>query len=204
MKKILLSLLLFVLLPSVALASSKTVSFNVSFEDTSYMDSIDKIYVNYTDKSETEYSVTLEKANNYYYIYNEYDGTDIEKVNVSFENSTFKGTSSIIKGNNEYNITINVEKNDGNNEEIFIGGNNQTTTTTTTTTIPITQTTTNNQMTTSSSTIKTRVAESGLLESQVKSNKIIKNIFMFFAAIALIVVVIFSLYAIIKIVNANK
>lgn len=201
MKKILLGLLLFILLPSVALASSKTVNFNVSFEDASYMDSIDKIYVNYTDKSETEYSVTLEKANNYYYTYNEYDGTDIEKVNVSFENSIFKGTSSIIKGNNEYNITINVEKNDGNNEEIFIGGNNQTTTTTTT---PITQTTTNYQMTTSSSTIKTRVAESGLLESQVKSNKIIKNVFMFFAAIVLIVVVIFSLYAIIKIVNANK
>ena len=204
MKKILLSLLLFVLLPSVVLASSKNVSFNVSFEDASYMDSIDKIYVNYTDKSETEYSVTLEKANNYYYTYNEYDGTDIEKVNVSFENSTFKATSSIIKGNNEYNITINVEKNDGNNEEIFIGGSNQTTTTTTTTTTPITQTTTNNQMTTSSSIIKTRVAESGLLESQVKSNKIIKNIFMVFAAIALIVVVIFSLHAIIKIVNSNK
>lgn len=204
MKKILLSLLLFILLPSVALASSKTVNFNVSFEDASYMDNIDKIYVNYTDKSETEYSVTLEKANNYYYTYNEYDGTDIEKVNVSFENSTFKGASSIIKGNNEYNITINVEKNDGNNEEIFIGGNNQTTTPTTTTTTPITQTTTNYQMTTSSSTIKTRVAESGLLEAQVKSNKIIKNVFMFFAAIALIVVVIFSLYAIIKIVNANK
>lgn len=202
MKKILLSLLLFILLPSVALASSKTVIFNVSFEDASYMDNIEKIYVNYTDRSETEYSVTLEKANNFYYSYNEYDGTDIEKVNVSFDNPSYKGTSSVIKGTNEYNISINVEKDNSSNEEIFIGGNTQPTTTTTN---PITQTTTSNTYTTTvPTTTKTSVIESGLLESQAKSNKIIKTIFMVFVVIALIVVVIFALHAIIKIVNANK
>lgn len=202
MKKLMLGLLLFVLLPSVVLASSKTVSFNVSFEDTSYMDNIEKIYVNYTDKSETEYSVTLEKANNFYYSYNEYDGSDIEKVNVSFDNSSYKGTSSVIKGTNEYNISINVEKDNSSNEEIFIGGNTQPTTTTTN---PITQTTTSNTYTTTvTTTTKTSVIESGLLESQAKSNKIIKTIFMIFVVIALIVVVIFALHAIIKIVNANK
>lgn len=203
MKKILLSsLLLFVLLPSVVLASSKTVSFSASFEDASDMDNIEKIYVNYTDRSETEYSVTLEKANNFYYSYNEYDGTDIEKVNVSFDNPSYKGTSSVIKGVNEYNISINVEKDNNSNEEIFIGGNTQPTITTTT---PITQTTTSNTYTTTvSTTKKTSVIESGLLESQAKSNKIIKNIFMVFVVIALIVVVIFALHAIIKIVNANK
>ena len=199
MKKILLSsLLLFVLLPSVVLASSKTVSFSASFEDASDMDNIEKIYVNYTDRSETEYSVTLEKANNFYYSYNEYDGTDIEKVNVSFDNPSYKGTSSVIKGVNEYNISINVEKDNNSNEEIFIGGNTQPTITTTT---PITQTTNSNTYTT---TKKTSVIESGLLESQAKSNKIIKTIFMVFVVIALIVVVIFALHAIIKIVNANK
>lgn len=202
MKKLMLGLLLFVLLPSVVLASSKTVSFNVSFEDTSYMDNIEKIYVNYTDKSETEYSVTLEKANNFYYSYNEYDGSDIEKVNVSFDNPSYKGTSSVIKGVNEYNISINVEKDNNSNEEIFIGGNTQPTTTTTN---PITQTTTINTYTTTvTTTTKTSVIENGLLESQAKSNKIIKTIFMIFVVIALIVVVIFALHAIIKIVNANK
>lgn len=203
MKKILLSLLLFILLPSVVLASSKTVIFNVSFEDASYMDNIEKIYVNYTDRSETEYSVTLEKANNFYYSYNEYDGSDIEKVNVSFDNPSYKGTSSVIKGTNEYNISINVEKDNNSNEEIFIGGNTQPTPTTTN---PITQTTTSNTYTTTvpTTTKKTSVIESGLLESQAKSNKIIKTIFMVFVVIALIVVVIFALHAIIKIVNANK
>lgn len=199
MKKLMLSLLLFILLPSVVLASSKTVSFNVSFEDASYMDSINKIYVNYTDKSETEYSVTLEKTNNYFYTYNEYDGTDIEKVNVSFDNPTFKGTSSVIKGTNEYNISINVEKDS--NEEIFIGGSTQSTTTTTTTN----RTTTSNVLTTTAlTTIKKNMIETGLSESQVKSNKVIKTIFTFFLIIALIIVVIFALQAIIKIVNANK
>ena len=203
MKKILLILLLFILLPSVVLASSKTVIFNVSFEDTSYMDNIEKIYVNYTDRSEIEYSVTLEKANNFYYSYNEYDGSDIEKVNVSFDNPSYKGTSSVIKGTNEYNISINVEKDNSSDEEIFIGGNTQPTTTTTN---PITQTTTSNTYTTTvpTTTKKTSVIESGLLESQAKSNKIIKTIFMVFVVIALIVVVIFALHAIIKIVNANK
>lgn len=202
MKKILLGLLLFILLPSVVLASSKTVIFNVSFEDASYMDNIEKIYVNYTDRSETEYSVTLEKANNFYYSYNEYDGSDIEKVNVSFDNPSYKGTSSVIKETNEYNISINVEKDNSGNEEIFIGGNTQPTTTTTN---PITQTTTSNTYTTTvPTTTKTSVIESGLLESQAKSNKIIKTIFMVFVVIALIVVVIFALHAIIKIVNANK
>lgn len=202
MKKILLSLLLFILLPSVALASSKTVSFNVSFEDASYMDNIEKIYVNYTDRSETEYSVTLEKVNNFYYSYNEYDGSDIEKVNVSFDNPSYKGTSSVIKGTNEYNISINIEKDNSSNEEIFIGGNTQPATTTTN---PVTQTTTINTYTTTvTTTTKTSVIETGLLESQVKSNKVIKTIFMFFLIIGLIVVVIFALHAIIKIVNANK
>ena len=200
MRKLMLSLLLFILLPSVVLASSKTVSFNVSFEDASYMDSIDKIYVNYTDKSETEYSVTLEKTNNYFYTYNEYDGTDIEKVSVSFDNPTFKGTSSVIKGTNEYNISINIEKD--NNEEIFIGGSTQSTNTTATTN---TTTTTSNVLTTTAlTTTKKNMIETGLSESQVKSNKVIKTIFMTFAIIALIIVVIFALQAIIKIVNANK
>ncbi len=203
MKKLMLSLLLFILLPSVVLASSKTVSFNVSFEDASFMDSIDKIYVNYTDKSETEYSVTLEKTDNYFYTYNEYDGTDIEKVSVSFDNPTFKGTSSVIKGTNEYNISINIEKD--NNEEIFIGGSTQSTTTTTTTTTTTNTTTTSNVLTTTAlTTTKNNMIETGLSESQVKSNKVIKTIFMTFAIIALIIVVIFALQAIIKIVNANK
>ena len=200
MKKLMLSLLLFILLPSVVLASSKTVSFNVSFEDASFMDSIDKIYVNYTDKSETEYSVTLEKTDNYFYTYNEYDGTDIEKVSVSFDNPTFKGTSSVIKGTNEYNISINIEKD--NNEEIFIGGSTQSTNIPTTTN---TTTTTSNVLTTTAlTTTKKNMIETGLSESQVKSNKVIKTIFMTFAIIALIIVVIFALQAIIKIVNANK
>ena len=203
MKKLMLSLLLFILLPSVVLASSKTVSFNVSFEDASFMDSIDKIYVNYTDKSETEYSVTLEKTDNYFYTYNEYDDTDIEKVSVSFDNPTFKGTSSVIKGTNEYNISINIEKD--NNEEIFIGGSTQSTTTTTTTTTTTNTTTTSNVLTTTAlTTTKNNMIETGLSESQVKSNKVIKTIFMTFAIIALIIVVIFALQAIIKIVNANK
>ena len=202
MKKLLLSLLLFVLLPSVALASSKTVSFNVSFEDVSYMNNIEKIYVNYTDRSENEYSVTLEKTNNFYYSYNEYDGTDIEKVSVSFDNPSYKGVSSVIKGTNEYNISISVEKDNNNNEEIFIGGNSQPTTTTTN---PVPSTTTSNIIsTTVLTTTKTNVIESGLLESQAKSNKIIRTIFMIFATITLIIVVIFVLHAIIKIVNANK
>ncbi len=200
MKRILrVFILCLISVPTICLAAGRNVTFDVNFEDVD-SSSINNIYVYYTDKSESEYSITLKKENNYFYSYDLYNGSDILRVSVLFDQNDLYGESSIVKTDNGYNIHINV-KSQGSNE-IIINNTPTTVATTTTTTTANGQTSTTTQQNQTITTIQTETTTSKTKEE--KQNQMIKNAYIFILIVAGIFVIIFLGYATIKIVNANK
>lgn len=186
-------------IPTICLAAGRNVTFDVTFDGVD-ANLIDNIYVYYTDKSESEYSITLKKENNYYYSYDLYNGSDILRVIVMFDQNDFLGESSIVKTDNGYNIHITVKNQSGN--EIIIDNKPTTSVTTTNpTTVASGQTTatTGSQLTTS---VQNETTTSKTEEE--KQTEIIRNVYVFILMILGIVALIFLGYAMIKIVNANK
>ena len=159
------------------------------------------IYVYYTDKSENEYSVTLKKENNYAYSYNLYDGSDISRVKVTFDQNDVDGESSILKTNDGYNIYIDIV-NKGNSQIII--QNDDKTTTTTTQVISTQATKAAASGTKQNNEIKTTVTTSSKIYQETKQNKVIRSIYIIIAAILCFFAAIFVIVGIIKIVNANK
>lgn len=199
MKRILRILVIcLIIVPSVCLAAGRNVTFDVNFID---VDSslIDNIYVNYTDKSENEYSITLKKNNNFYYSYDLYSGSDILRVSVSFDQNNLFADSSIVKSDNGYNIHINVKSQSDN--EIIIDN-----TPPTSEVIPSTTTVSSNQTTIvqSKTTFPVENKTGNTEKTEDKQTKMIKNVYIFILIVGGIFVFIFSIYAFIKIVNANK
>ena len=200
-KKLIIFIICLFSFPTFCFAENKKVDFFVKFADDVNSASIENIYVYYTDKSENEYSVTLKKENNYAYSYNLYDGSDITRVKVTFDQNDVDGESSILKTNDGYNIYIDIV-NKG-NSQIIIKNDDKTTTTTTqvnktqATTVAASGTTQNNE-------IKTTVTTSSKIYQETKQNKVIRSIYIIIAAILCFFAAIFVIVGIIKIVNANK
>lgn len=200
-KKLLIFIICLFSFPTFCFAENKKVEFFVKFAADVNSASIENIYVYYTDKSENEYSVTLKKENNYAYSYNLYDGSDISRVKVTFDQNDVDGESSILKTNDGYNIYIDIV-NKG-NSQIIIQNDDKTTTTTTqvistqATTVAASGTTQNNE-------IKTTVTTSSKIYQETKQNKVIRSIYIIIAAILCFFAAIFVIVGIIKIVNANK
>lgn len=200
-KKLIIFIICLFSFPTFCFAENKKVEFFVKFADDVNSASIENIYVYYTDKSENEYSVTLKKENNYAYSYNLYDGSDITRVKVTFDQNDVDGESSILKTNDGYNIYIDIV-NKG-NSQIIIKNDDKTTTTTTqvnktqATTVAASGTTQNNE-------IKTTVTTSSKIYQETKQNKVIRSIYIIIAAILCFFAAIFVIVGIIKIVNANK
>lgn len=200
MKRILrVFILCLISIPTFCFAAGRNVTFDATFDGVD-ANLINNMYVYYTDKSETEYSVTLRKEDNYYYSYDLYSGSDILRVNVIFDQNDFLGESSIVKTDNGYNIHINVKPK--NNTGIII---DNTPTTSVTTTSPTTvvdgqTTTTIKSQTTSSVQNETTTSKT----EEEKQTQIIKNVYFFILIVLGIVALIFLGYATIKIVNANK
>lgn len=200
-KKLIIFIICLFSFPTFCFAENKKVEFFVKFADDVNSASIENIYVYYTDKSENEYSVTLKKENNYAYSYNLYDGSDITRVKVTFDQNDVDGESSILKTNDGYNIYIDIV-NKG-NSQIIIQNDDKTTTTTTqvnktqATTVAASGTTQNNE-------IKTTVTTSSKIYQETKQNKVIRSIYIIIAAILCFFAAIFVIVGIIKIVNANK
>lgn len=200
-KKLIIFIICLFSFPTFCFAENKKVEFFVKFADDVNSASIENIYVYYTDKFENEYSVTLKKENSYAYSYNLYDGSDITRVKVTFDQNDVDGESSILKTNDGYNIYIDIV-NKG-NSQIIIQNDDKTTTTTTqvnktqATTVAASGTTQNNE-------IKTTVATSSKIYQETKQNKVIRSIYIIIAAILCFFAAIFVIVGIIKIVNANK
>lgn len=200
-KKLIIFIICLFSFPTFCFAENKKVEFFVKFAADVNSASIENIYVYYTDKSENEYSVTLKKENNYAYSYNLYDGSDITRVKVTFDQNDVDGESSILKTNDGYNIYIDIV-NKG-NSQIIIKNDDKTTTTTTqvnktqATTVAASGTTQNNE-------IKTTVTTSSKIYQETKQNKVIRSIYIIIAAILCFFAAIFVIVGIIKIVNANK
>ena len=200
-KKLLIFIICLFSFPTFCFAENKKVEFFVKFAADVNSASIENIYVYYTDKSENEYSVTLKKENNYAYSYNLYDGSDISRVNVTFDQNDVDGESSILKTNDGYNIYIDIV-NKGNSQIII--QNDDKTTTTTTQVISTQATTTAASGTTQNNEIKTTVTTSSKIYQETKQNKVIRSIYIIIAAILCFFAAIFVIVGIIKIVNANK
>jgi len=201
MKKLIIFIICLFSFPTFCFAENKKVEFFVKFADDVNSASIENIYVYYTDKSENEYSVTLKKENNYAYSYNLYDGSDISRVKVTFDQNDVNGESSILKTNDGYNIYIDIV-NKGNSQIII--QNDDKTTTTTTQVISTQATTTAASGTTQNNEIKTTVTTSSKIYQETKQNKVIRSIYIIIAAILCFFAAIFVIVGIIKIVNANK
>lgn len=200
-KKLIIFIICLFSFPTFCFAENKKVEFFVKFAADVNSASIENIYVYYTDKSENEYSVTLKKENNYAYSYNLYDGSDISRVKVTFDQNDVNGESSILKTNDGYNIYIDIV-NKGNSQIII--QNDDKTTTTTTQVISTQATTTAASGTTQNNEIKTTVTTSSKIYQETKQNKVIRSIYIIIAAILCFFVAIFVIVGIIKIVNANK
>lgn len=200
-KKLLIFIICLFSFPTFCFAENKKVEFFVKFAEDVNSASIENIYVYYTDKSENEYSVTLKKENNYAYSYNLYDGSDITRVKVTFDQNDVDGESSILKTNDGYNIYIDIV-NKGNSQIII--QNDDKTTTTTTQVISTQATTTAASGTTENNEIKTTVTTSSKIYQETKQNKVIRSIYIIIAAILCFFAAIFVIVGIIKIVNANK
>lgn len=200
-KKLIIFIICLFSFPTFCFAENKKVEFFVKFAEDVNSASIENIYVYYTDKSENEYSVTLKKENNYAYSYNLYDGSDITRVKVTFDQNDVDGESSILKTNDGYNIYIDIV-NKG-NSQITIQ-NDDKTTTTTTQVISTQATTTAASGTTQNNETKTTVTTSSKIYQETKQNKVIRSIYIIIAAILCFFAAIFVIVGIIKIVNANK
>ncbi len=200
-KKLLIFIICLFSFPTFCFAENKKVEFFVKFAADVNSASIENIYVYYTDKSENEYSVTLKKENNYAYSYNLYDGSDISRVKVTFDQNDVDGESSILKTNDGYNIYIDIV-NKGNSQIII--QNDDKTTTTTTQVISTQATTTAASGTTQNNETKTTVTTSSKIYQETKQNKVIRSIYIIIAAILCFFAAIFVIVGIIKIVNANK
>ncbi len=200
-KKLIIFIICLFSFPTFCFAENKKVEFFVKFAADVNSASIENIYVYYTDKSENEYSVTLKKENNYAYSYNLYDGSDISRVKVTFDQNDVDGESSILKTNDGYNIYIDIV-NKG-NSQITIQ-NDDKTTTTTTQVISTQATTTAASGTTQNNETKTTVTTSSKIYQETKQNKVIRSIYIIIAAILCFFAAIFVIVGIIKIVNANK
>lgn len=200
-KKFMIFIICLFSFPTFCFAENKKVEFFVKFAADVNSASIENIYVYYTDKSENEYSVTLKKENNYAYSYNLYDGSDISRVKVTFDQNDVDGESSILKTNDGYNIYIDIV-NKGNSQIII--QNDDKTTTTTTQVISTQATTTAASGTTQNNETKTTVTTSGKIYQETKQNKVIRSIYIIIAAILCFFAAIFVIVGIIKIVNANK
>ncbi len=200
-KKLIIFIICLFSFPTFCFAENKKVEFFVKFAADVNSASIENIYVYYTDKSENEYSVTLKKENNYAYSYNLYDGSDISRVKVTFDQNDVDGESSILKTNDGYNIYIDIV-NKGNSQIII--QNDDKTTTTTTQVISTQATTTAASGTTRNNEIKTTSSTSSKIYQETKQNKVIRSIYIIIAAILCFFAAIFVIVGIIKIVNANK
>ena len=200
-KKLIIFIICLFSFPTFCFAENKKVEFFVKFADDVNSASIENIYVYYTDKSENEYSFTLKKENNYAYSYNLYDGSDITRVKVTFDQNDVDGESSILKTNDGYNIYIDIV-NKGNSQIII--QNDDKTTTTTTQVISTQATTTAASGTIQNNEIKTTVTTSSKIYQETKQNKVIRSIYIIIAAILCFFAAIFVIVGIIKIVNANK
>lgn len=200
-KKLLIFIICLFSFPTFCFAENKKVEFFVKFAADVNSASIENIYVYYTDKSENEYSVTLKKENNYAYSYNLYDGSDISRVKVTFDQNDVDGESSILKTNDGYNIYIDIV-NKGNSQIII--QNDDKTTTTTTQVISTQATTTAASGTTQNNETKTTSSTSSKIYQETKQNKVIRSIYIIIAAILCFFAAIFVIVGIIKIVNANK
>lgn len=200
-KKLIIFIICLFSFPTFCFAENKKVEFFVKFAADVNSASIENIYVYYTDKSENEYSVTLKKENNYAYSYNLYDGSDISRVKVTFDQNDVDGESSILKTNDGYNIYIDIV-NKGNSQIII--QNDDKTTTTTTQVISTQATTTAALRTTQNNETKTTVTTSSKIYQETKQNKVIRSIYIIIAAILCFFAAIFVIVGIIKIVNANK
>lgn len=200
-KKLIIFIICLFSFPTFCFAENKKVEFFVKFAADVNSASIENIYVYYTDKSENEYSVTLKKENNYAYSYNLYDGSDISRVKVTFDQNDVDGESSILKTNDGYNIYIDIV-NKGNSQIII--QNDDKTTTTTTQVISTQATTTAASGTTQNNETKTTVTTSSKIYQENKQNKVIRSIYIIIAAILCFFAAIFVIVGIIKIVNANK
>ncbi len=200
-KKLLIFIICLFSFPTFCFAENKKVEFFVKFADDVNSASIENIYVYYTDKSENEYSVTLKKENNYAYSYSLYDGSDITRVKVTFDQNDVDGETSILKTNDGYNIYIDIV-NKGNSQIII--KNDDKTTTTTTQVISTQATTTAASGTTQNNETKTTVTTSSKIYQETKQNKVIRSIYIIIAAILCFFAAIFVIVGIIKIVNANK
>lgn len=200
-KKLIIFIICLFSFPTFCFAENKKVEFFVKFAADVNSASIENIYVYYTDKSENEYSVTLKKENNYAYSYNLYDGSDISRVKVTFDQNDVDGESSILKTNDGYNIYIDIV-NKGNSQIII--QNDDKTTTTTTQVISTQATKAAASGTTQNNEIKTTVTTSSKIYQDTKQNKVIRSIYIIIAAILCFFAAIFVIVGIIKIVNANK
>lgn len=200
-KKLIIFIICLFSFPTFCFAENKKVEFFVKFAADVNSASIENIYVYYTDKSENEYSVTLKKENNYAYSYNLYDGSDISRVKVTFDQNDVDGESSILKTNDGYNIYIDIV-NKGNSQIII--QNDDKTTTTTTQVISTQATKAAASGTTQNNEIKTTVTTSSKIYQETKQNKVIRSIYIIIAAILCFFAAIFVIVGIIKIVNANK
>lgn len=200
-KKLIIFIICLFSFPTFCFAENKKVEFFVKFAADVNSASIENIYVYYTDKSENEYSVTLKKENNYAYSYNLYDGSDISRVKVTFDQNDVDGESSILKTNDGYNIYIDII-NKGNSQIII--QNDDKTTTTTTQVISTQATKAAASGTKQNNEIKTTVTTSSKIYQETKQNKVIRSIYIIIAAILCFFAAIFVIVGIIKIVNANK
>lgn len=200
-KKLLIFIICLFSFPTFCFAENKKVEFFVKFAADVNSASIENIYVYYTDKSENEYSVTLKKENNYAYSYNLYDGSDISRVKVTFDQNDVDGESSILKTNDGYNIYIDIVSKG--NSQIIIQ-NDDKTTTTTTQVISTQATKAAASGTKQNNEIKTTVTTSSKIYQETKQNKVIRSIYIIIAAILCFFAAIFVIVGIIKIVNANK
>ena len=196
-KKLIIFIICLFSFPTFCFAENKKVEFFVKFAADVNSASIENIYVYYTDKSENEYSVTLKKENNYAYSYNLYDGSDISRVKVTFDQNDVDGESSILKTNDGYNIYIDIV-NKGNSQIII--QNDDKTTTTTTQVISTQATTTAASGTTQNNETKTTVTTSSKIYQETKQNKVIRSIYIIIAAILCFFAAIFVIVGIIKIV----
>lgn len=200
-KKLIIFIICLFSFPTFCFAENKKVEFFVKFAADVNSASIENIYVYYTDKSENEYSVTLKKENNYAYSYNLYDGSDISRVRVTFDQNDVDGESSILKTNDGYNIYIDIVSKG--NSQIIIQ-NDDKTTTTTTQVISTQATKAAASGTKQNNEIKTTVTTSSKIYQETKQNKVIRSIYIIIAAILCFFAAIFVIVGIIKIVNANK
>lgn len=186
-------------IPTICLADGRTVTFDVTFEDVD-PNLINNIYVYYTDQSESEYSITLKKENNYLYSYDLYNGSDILRVSVLFDQSNFFGESSIVKIDGGYNIHITVKSQESN--EIVIDNTPTTSVTTTNPTPVTTNSTTAALQYPITTTVQSEVTTIKTKEEQ--QTQIIRNVYIFILIVLGVFGLIFLSHAIIKIVNANK